>query len=256
MARPNTIAGGRPPAARNRAEQWLTDMVVQGEQPAVMLKVRGHKEGFSYGTLRNAKDKLGLLSVRKGRIWYWAKADAVFELTPLEPKVLTAEEVEARTSEKVAAWMSNTDSPWTQDGIEREATTQFQKVIFLKGATVTFDSVLTDITETVRSYDNPDIVKPFTDERIREFIIGVLKNEVERTDEDIAQFGIKNPEAYRAAMRKMLPAPTPKEQAATMSQAQIEVMLPMFDDVVEGTDFELKQAMQERLKQLKNDQAF
>lgn len=63
---------GRPPKERQDAGEWLVEFLsTNGEELASDIKKRGDRKGHTWRTLNHAKEEKGILSQRKGSLWYW-----------------------------------------------------------------------------------------------------------------------------------------------------------------------------------------
>lgn len=73
LAEPETEAEA---PARNGAAEWLRELLQPGPVSSDEIKAECVAAGLSYGTLRRAKDAMGVKSIRKGYgddgKWYWA----------------------------------------------------------------------------------------------------------------------------------------------------------------------------------------
>lgn len=213
MARSHTPSTGRKPSQRNRAEQLLTNILAQGAQPATEIAALARKEGLSFGTLRNAKDKLGFHSFRKGKIWYWSKEKV--ELAPppprpvRPPRALTELDVNDLASKKVNAWLNSEEPPMVQKDIEHESAEFFLKAINQAGTS--FETVMVQLFEVVRSFDNSAIIEPFTDNQIRDFAKGTLEELIDDTE---------TPIPMKERLRLLRPQPSQIELVAALTTAE------------------------------------
>lgn len=64
---------------RNAAAEWLVQALRPGEAEVTILRAEAEANGISFRTLERAKDRLHVLSFRKGERWYWKLPEFVDE---------------------------------------------------------------------------------------------------------------------------------------------------------------------------------
>jgi hypothetical protein len=247
MSRPNKLR--QPTQQRVEAAKWLTDFVAQGEQETMKILAQGTALGFSERTIERVKKDIGLYSHKRGNpaLWYWSTTPtAERKVVAMPEHALTQQDVQVAAASLVKNWKNIVDPPWPAQRIEQEAGLLFYAAI---GSNMSFDAVVQRLTEAVRSYDNPSLMQPFTDEEIRQFAVNGLQAQIANPEMSMGEEA-----SLRDFLRQPQPQPTQFERIAAMTKGQAESMLAMFADVQAGTDDDkLKQVLQARLDQLKNE---
>ncbi len=62
---------GRPPEQLNFAETFICATLKNGEVAALEVLDKAEKAGISIRTLKRAKARLGVISIRETQVWYW-----------------------------------------------------------------------------------------------------------------------------------------------------------------------------------------
>ncbi|MHA7813833.1 MAG: AAA family ATPase [Phycisphaerales bacterium] len=70
-----------PETGRDKALEFLTRMLGASPQPTREIFERGAAQGLSEGMLKNAKEAMGAVSFKQGKVWYWSREgiDTSFE---------------------------------------------------------------------------------------------------------------------------------------------------------------------------------
>jgi hypothetical protein len=71
MARTKTRPVGRTPLKRRACEVWLGEQLAGHPRPARILLEAGGKLGWGWATVRRAKRKVDVRSIKKGNEWWW-----------------------------------------------------------------------------------------------------------------------------------------------------------------------------------------
>jgi putative DNA primase/helicase len=61
------------PSQRDRAGEFLDEILAQGEQPAGEILERGRERGLNHKTLKRAKQAMKIVSLKRGTVWYWSR---------------------------------------------------------------------------------------------------------------------------------------------------------------------------------------
>jgi hypothetical protein len=141
MARPKTLAGGRPPKVRNRAEGWLKDLLAQGEQSMNRILALGLNENppLLKDTLKRAKKNLSIRSFRKNGIWYWTAG----ELPRWSPQVDIEQEAKRIFDAAVQLddLIARADSKTRKRFVELRTQAQTQRTVFEQIAVMSLEEV-------------------------------------------------------------------------------------------------------------------
>jgi hypothetical protein len=62
---------GRPPNQRNAAEVFICNVLKDGELSALEVFDKAEQQGISIRTLKRAKARLGVISMKETHVWYW-----------------------------------------------------------------------------------------------------------------------------------------------------------------------------------------
>lgn len=63
---------GRPNDRETKATDFILEMLKDGEMPANDCVAKLEEAGFKKSTIKKAKKKAGVISKKKGFLWYWS----------------------------------------------------------------------------------------------------------------------------------------------------------------------------------------